>query len=135
MRALTARPHRWLGCAVAVGLVLTGCTPGLKDGMSPSSRATAPASAPTAQRVAGAGVAYSLYTHCGIRELRYGGAWYAHDGGLLDDGNGNPPRGWGNPYQAGRLAIAGATATFTDAAGHRETFHRRPGTAPSIICS
>jgi hypothetical protein len=80
-------------------------------------------------------VAYELSTHCGIRELKFAGQWYARDGGLLDDGNGNPPKGWGNPEQNGRLAVSGKVAVFTDSAGHRETFHLRPGTEASVMCS
>jgi hypothetical protein len=27
----------------------------------------------------------------------------------LDDGNGNPPAGWGNPYQSGTITVEGPT--------------------------
>lgn len=80
--------------------------------------------------------AFKLYTHCGIYELSHDGKWYVRNGGALTDGNGNPPAGWDNPMQSGSLTIRGATATFTDDAGHRETFSERPGaTAPLNICA
>jgi hypothetical protein len=60
---------------------------------------------------------------------------YARDGGRLDDGNGNPRRGWANPYQQGQLAVSGTAAVFTDHAGHREAFHLRPGTEAELRCS
>jgi hypothetical protein len=37
------------------------------------------------------------------------GRWYERVGGNLDDGHGNPPAGWGNPYQAGTLTKPGST--------------------------
>lgn len=46
---------------------------------------------------------------------------------LLDDGHGNPPAGWGNPYQPGTITVAGSMATFHDDSGHAVTFHERPG--------
>lgn len=70
---------------------------------------------------------YTLTTHCGIHELEHDGSWYVRDGGALDDGQGNPPEGWDNPSQQGELHIEGDTATFTDDAGHRETFTLREG--------
>jgi hypothetical protein len=97
---------------------------------------TAPVRTPQDPDLAGAiRVTYSLYTHCGIRELTFAGQWYARTGGLLDDGNGNPPPGWGNPYQKGQLNVSGEDAVFTDGAGHRETFHLRPGSEASVRCS
>jgi hypothetical protein len=82
------------------------------------------------------GQPFSLYTHCGIDELSFEGKFYERRGGLLDDGNGNPPTGWGNPYQAGWLSGAGAVVVFTDALGHRERFELRAGaTGFKRICS
>lgn len=45
----------------------------------------------------------------------------------LDDGHGNPPAGWGNPYQAGTIIVVGPNAIFNDVAGHAVTFHERLG--------
>lgn len=82
------------------------------------------------------GQAFSLYTHCGIGVMSYEGRWYERVGGLLDDGQGNPPAGWGNPYQRGTLARNGARLVFQDEAGHREVFRPRPATAsPPPTCS
>jgi hypothetical protein len=55
---------------------------------------------------------YSLVTHCGIEWARIGGAWWRT--APLSDGNANPPAGWGNPSQGGRLRIeSDTTAVFT----------------------
>lgn len=45
----------------------------------------------------------------------------------LHDGQGNPPPGWGNPYQAGTVTISGSQAVFEDDDGHAVTFVARPG--------
>ncbi|WP_422934109.1 hypothetical protein [Sinomonas sp. P47F7] len=76
-----------------------------------------------------------LTTHCGIHEVRVGNTFYATDK-ILDDGNGNPPAGWGNPFQAGTITVTGQDAVFRDAAGHTVTFHARPGATSFLdMCS
>lgn len=56
--------------------------------------------------------AFQLYTHCGIRHVILNGVAYAANP-VLDDGSGNPPAGWGNPYQAGQLTLFDdGTASF-----------------------
>jgi len=89
---------------------------------------------------------FELYTHCGIRALAFDDAapqtgldfsgrqphYYFRVGGPLDDGNSNPPDGWGNPYQTGRLSVTGNTAVFTDDAGHREVFEFQPNQTPPL---
>jgi hypothetical protein len=76
---------------------------------------------------AGPGHPYALYTHCGVDEARIDGKYYeaVHP---LSDGQGNPPAGWGNPYQRGSVTLTGSgRAVFTDADGHRVVFDVRPG--------
>ena len=72
-------------------------------------------------------IAYDLYTHCGVDEAKIGDAFYEAMT-PLSDGSGNPPAGWGNPYQAGTMTLVSTTrAVFTDKAGHRVVFAVRPG--------
>jgi len=93
-------------------------------------------SSPPATRPAAKQVSYDLYTHCGIDEARIDGRYYeaVHP---LNDGSGNPPAGWGNPYQAGTMTlVSSAEAVFTDRAGHRVAFMLRPGArAFAHVCS
>ena len=51
---------------------------------------------------------YSLYTHCGIEWAQIDGAWWQTPA-PLDDGNANPPPGWGNPFDTGVLEIVDET--------------------------
>ncbi|WP_343992832.1 hypothetical protein [Terrabacter terrae] len=70
-----------------------------------------------------AGTPVELSTHCGIRFLQVGDDWFERVGGPLAR-DGNPPPGWGNPTQPGRVTRAGRDAVFTDDAGHHELFGR-----------
>jgi len=124
-----SRTSMWRAGVVLLALALAGC------GLATVGSGPAPAKSSSAA-VAVGGEPFSLYTHCGIHELTFGGRWYERVGGALDDGSGNPPQGWGNPYQPGTLTISGSTVVFSDRAGHRETFQLRPGaTGPKLICS
>lgn len=78
--------------------------------------------------------AYDLYTHCGIKWARiHGKYWRAEK--PLSDGQGNPPAGWGNPYQAGTLSFPSRNiAVFASRAGE-VTFRRTNRTNPPCICS
>jgi hypothetical protein len=81
-----------------------------------------PAPKATATTIAAKSVPYDLYTHCGIDEARIGNRYFvaAHP---LSDGSGNPPAGWGNPFQAGTMTLVSPNeAVFTDKAGHRVVF-------------
>jgi hypothetical protein len=104
-------------------MAIAGC--GTDAAASPAGRAPAPSASP-----------YDLYTHCGIGEANVDDRWYLADT-PLSDGSGNPPAGWGNPYQAGTITFLSPTRfEFSDSVGHHVAFTVRPGaTAPLQICS
>jgi hypothetical protein len=79
--------------------------------------------------------AFDLYTHCGVREAKIGSGFYLASP-VLDDGNGNPPAGWGNPDQVGTMTVYGnGTAHFSAPGGLEADFHLRPGaTTWAMIC-
>lgn len=80
------------------------------------------------------GQPYRLYTHCGIQWARIDGTFWRATR-PLSDGSGNPPRGWGNPYQDGTLTLTtSTTANFSSPAGS-VIFRRTSRTRPPIICS
>lgn len=116
------------GLLASVVVVLVACS-GLNNAASP------PATNPTLK--VGQSVAYNLYTHCGILSVSANDhTYYAHP--PLSDGQGNPPPGWGNPYDNGTLAMIDAhTLRFSDASGHVATFtDTPPGPTPSVpLCS
>lgn len=109
-------------------LVLTAC------GASPGGAATPPANPSVAVAQS---TPYSLYTHCGILSVEVNGhTYYAQP--PLGDGSGNPPPGWGNPYDDGTLTMVDVhRAKFRDPAGNTATFTDTPvGATPTIpICS
>jgi hypothetical protein len=91
------------------------------------------ASQPTSTS-AGRAESYRLYTHCGIEWAKIEGTFWRAARPLFD-GNGNPPAGWGNPFQDGRLTFRGqATAEFSSLAGS-VTFKRTDRARPPVLCS
>lgn len=71
--------------------------------------------------------AHSLYTHCGIFRTEFEGrTWYAQP--PLHDGSGNPPEGWGNPYQDGTFRVLSPTrAVFSSTNGLTAFFSTTAG--------
>jgi hypothetical protein len=127
--------RRWSRPATAGVLVasaLAAC------GSSPAAQPASPGQPSRAAAATGAGSPqpYRLYTHCGIDEARIGNHYFqaAHP---LSDGQGNPPPGWGNPYQLGTMTLLSpATAVFRDHVGHRVLFRLgRDATAFQHLCS
>jgi len=83
-------------------------------------------------RQATAALAAGLLAGCasGIDYARVGNRYYEATP-PLSDGSGNPPPGWGNPYQPGTMTVISPTqAVFTDKAGHRVVFTLVPSGGP-----
>ncbi|MDQ0028774.1 hypothetical protein [Arthrobacter bambusae] len=111
---------------VTLSAVLCGCA----GPVTPMTGASPEAPTPNAS-----GMPIMLYTHCGIEELRVDDTFFIAET-PLNDGQGNPPPGWGNPYQAGTVTVSGPLAVFRDDSGHVVTFRARPGaTGLPKICS
>ena len=117
--------------------ILTGAAMALAAcGGTAAQAAKPPAPARTVAATAGSAHPYMLYTHCGIEEARIGNRYFeaVHP---LSDGQGNPPPGWGNPYQQGTMTLLSPTkAVFRDQAGHQVQFRVRHGaTAFEHVCA
>jgi hypothetical protein len=70
--------------------------------------------------------AYHLYTHCGIRWAYFNGRWWEASP-PLDDGSGNPPRGWGNAFDMGTMELVNESLIrFTSHAGKTAEFKLLP---------
>jgi hypothetical protein len=117
--------------------LLAACSSSSSPAAAPTAART---TAPTAARTtAPKPVPYNLYTHCDIDYVRVGNRYYEATP-PLSDGSGNPPPGWGNPYQAGTLTVISTTqVVFTDKAGHRVVFTLVPSGGPghttAPVCS
>lgn len=113
---IALRPVKHVALALlgilAVATSLAGCSQ-----KTPIATPTTPAQSNQIQTVT-----FDLYTHCGINDLMAYGRYFTHVGGSLGDGAGNPPDGWGNPYQHGTLSVSGDIAVFRDKLGHVERF-------------
>ena len=94
--------------------------PPVDDTRAAAEAGTGAAEVPEPPAAPEVGVAYpvGLYTHCGVYGLDIAGVWFAADPPLVD-GAGNPPAGWGNPYQLGTVTLTSAEeAVFADDTGH-----------------
>ena len=112
---------RWGGLAVVVAAVLLGACSNDTAVPVASTNGSSPV------MTAGKSTRYLLLTHCGIDEARVGDRYFeaVH---RLSDGRGNPPAGWGNPFQRGTMTLLSPTeALFRDHAGHHVLFRLRPG--------
>lgn len=77
---------------------------------------------------------YTLYTHCGIGGTRIDGVWW-RAATPLNNGSGNPPPGWGNPFDKGALEIVDeSTAIYRGGPGDVE-FERTDMTDAPFACS
>ena len=78
-----------------------------------------------------------LYTHCGIDGTEFAGRdWVAEP--VLDDGNGNPPAGWGGPFQPGVMVLTSPDhAEFESREGQLEAAFRprTPADPPAPPCA
>jgi hypothetical protein len=78
------------------------------------------------------GEPYRLYTHCGIQWATIDGTFWRATSHLS---YGNPPRGWGNPFQQGTLTLLSrTTAEFTSPVGS-VMFKWTGHTRPPLLCS
>lgn len=67
---------------------------------------------------------YRLYTHCGVLGAYFDGRWWRARP-PLSDGSGNPPEGWGNPFEDGTLTLLeGDVAEFEAQLGQTVRFVR-----------
>ena len=120
--------ERWLRAAAIAAVPLAAMLAGCESTPSPAAppSPTAAAATTTAPKL----VPYDLYTHCGIDYARVGNRYYVATP-PLSDGSGNPPPGWGNPYQPGTMTVISPTqVVFTDNAGHRVVFTLVPSGGP-----
>jgi hypothetical protein len=130
--------ERWLRAATIAAVPLAAVLAGCESTPSPAAAPPSPTTA-AARTTAPKPVPYDLYTHCGIDYARVGNRYYQATP-PLSDGSGNPPPGWGNPYQSGTMTVISPNqVVFTDKAGHRVVFtlvpSGGPGRTTAPVCS
>jgi hypothetical protein len=79
--------------------------------------------------------AFTLYTHCGLgwSAVDYDGAfWEATGPGPLDDGAGNPPAGFGNPFDEGTIVRLDADHAMYRSSGGVVLMFRRLEQRPEM---
>ena len=83
----------------------------------------------------GGSAPYRLYTHCGVISATINGSIFSAEPALTD-GSGNPPPGWGNPYDSGEMSLTSPPpAEFRDPAGNSAHFTELPQAPDLAICS
>jgi hypothetical protein len=80
---------------------------------------------------------YTLGTHCGLNEAVDfdGSLWDFAGPGAPDDGNGNPPLGFDNPFDYGTMRLVSqGVAEYRSSEGTIVVYHRRDGSKQVGMC-
>jgi hypothetical protein len=81
---------------------------------------------------------FRLYTHCGLNDPTgpdFDGSFWT-SAGPGDEGSGNPPAGFGNPYDNGTMTLISANvAEYRSSFGAFMRFNRQASTRTSGLCS
>ena len=125
-RRLTISTAWWTAILVAAAIgaysTLVSCGPPKADRSAPAQL--------------GKKYSYELHTHCGVRAAVFdqGRWWQANP--PLDDGYGNPPPGWGNPFTSGVMVLVrDDMAVFTAQSGQVVEFVPWPPGLNREICN
>lgn len=105
---------------LVAALVLTGC-----GSTSPTQNASVaePSSTP-----------FSVYTHCGVENVRIDGQWWHAKPPLYNDERTGPPEGWSDPHQEGTLTMESTERAVFEALGQRVVFVPAPDNEPVRVC-
>ncbi len=83
---------------------------------------------------------FQLYTHCGLDwplAVDFDGSFWDPIGpGPASDGSGNPPSGYGNPFDQGTMTLISPTLTqYRSSGGKVMQFSRHAGPEISYLCA
>lgn len=116
---------------LAVSLVVSGCGSG-DSAPSAEQEAKQAEVLPAVEEP----VDFWFYTHCGVENARVGDVWWVATKPLYgENGVGDPPEGWGNPYQKGRLTVLSSKRAVFEARGVRVALVPSATGEPLRICS
>lgn len=77
---------------------------------------------------------FSVYTHCGVENVRIDGQWWHAKPPLYNDERTGPPAGWSDPHQEGTLTMESADRAVFEALGQRVVFVPAPDNEPVRVC-
>lgn len=78
--------------------------------------------------------AFSVYTHCGVENVRIDGRWWHAKPPLYNQERTGPPPGWGDPHQEGTLTMESADRAVFEALGQQVIFVPAPNNEPVRVC-
>lgn len=77
---------------------------------------------------------FSVYTHCGVENVRIDGRWWHAKPPLYNQERSGPPQGWGDPYQEGTLTMVSPGRSVFEALGQRVVYVPAPDNEPVRVC-
>ncbi len=77
---------------------------------------------------------FTVYTHCGVENVRIDGRWWHAEPPLYNDEQSGPPESWSDPYQEGRLTFESPERAVFEARGQRVVFVPAPDNEPVRVC-
>lgn len=128
-RSVLVTPGRFvLGCLLLLASIACG---GMSDSGGPT-RAEMEQPPYAAGVTIGETYSYEMYTHCGIHWTRIDGTWW--ETSPIGVNEAEPPSGWGNPYDAGRMTIVDHRTAVYDGPDGDVQFSRTSKTEPPFVC-
>lgn len=112
--------HSESAAVLVTALIATGC-----GGAASTQRASEPDPSSTP---------FSVYTHCGVENVRIDGRWWHAKPPIYNEQRSGPPADWGDPYQHGTLTIESSDRAVFDAQGQRVVFVPAPENEPVRVC-
>ncbi len=117
---MTSKIHRSRSVAVIIAaLVTTGCGGAASIRNAPEGTSSTP---------------LTVYTHCGVENVRIDGRWWHARPPLYNQEGSGPPAGWGDPHQEGMLTMESADRAVFEALGQRVVFVPAPDDEPVRVC-
>lgn len=77
---------------------------------------------------------FSVYTHCGVENVRIDGRWWHAQPPVYNKERTGPPAGWDDPFQEGTLTVESPDRAVFEALGQQVVFVRASENEPVRVC-